>query len=567
MRSGCLAGVALLCVFVAVLAVSDEVLLWVNNDQVILLHSPFRDGGQVMVPLLEFGRFVGLEASYVDQDLSILTRSSRGEKLFSVEYFFIRNRIAYVPLTKLAELTGARMHTMGKEVYVETNPASLTSFNSTSDEVTARFNGFVPCRTIEAGDGRIRLRFYHCSLAVAPQWLGFSDGPISSVELRETRNQIVELTVSFSSAYLPQSNRSSSAGLYSLSLVFNHELQAREREEILPWIAYNQIQSDLGHGTVTTNYLYIDSWHEHYQLASAIPLNGVGNLAYLRDIAQFHGALVAINTNFFDTATNIPVGLLIVNGEAQSSNYRRRGALGIDIFGHLEFFNPTISMFLRADGKRIAIDDVNRPIKQDEIVVYTPDYTATISRGSLGSYRILKVRSHRVVATEDSPYVVQDSSTTLVVASGTARSKLATIGVFKEVNIEYVLDQGDPLITDAVSAGPLLMVAGKDVLDPAREAFNLNSPLVNGLASRSVLATDWYGGLILLAVVKDMGSVGADFADLLAILHSLPVRIKDAIAFDGGHSSSLVFRDGASYREIGTGGKVAAGLLLIPHNR
>jgi len=567
MRSGCLAGIALLCVFVAVLAASDRVLVWVNNDQVILLHRAFQDAGRVMVPLLEFGRFVGLEASYVDQDASILTRSSKGKKLFPAEHFFIHNRIAYVSLTELAELTGARMHTIGKEVYVESEPASLTCFDPTSHEVTARFDGFVPCRTIEAGGGRIRLRFYHCSLATASQWLAFSEGPISSVELREGKNQTVELTVGFSSACLPQFKRFSSAGFYSLSLVFDHELQAKEKEEILPWITYNQIQSDLGHGTVRTNYLYIDSWRDHYRLSPAIPHTGVGSLAYLRDIAQFHGAPVAINTNFFDTATNIPVGLLIVNGEVQSSNYERRGALGIDIFGHLVFFNPTITMFLRVNGEKITIDDVNRPIKSDEVVVYTPSYTGTISRGSLKSYRILKVRSNRVVAAEDSPYVVRDSSAILVVASGVACSRLAMIGISDEVNVEHVLDQGGPLITDAVSAGPLLMVAGKDVLDPGKEAFSLNSSLVSGLASRSVLATDWYGGLILLAVVKGTESVGADFVDLLAILHSLPVRIKNAIAFDGGHSSSLVFKDGASYWEIGTGGKVAAGLLLIPDNR
>ncbi|TET15479.1 MAG: hypothetical protein E3J82_00855, partial [Candidatus Thorarchaeota archaeon] len=515
-----------------------------------------------MVPLLEFGRFVGLEASYVDQDASITTRSSKGRKLFPVEHFFVRNRIAYVSLTELAELTGARIHTIGEEIYVETEPVSLTSFDPTSNEVTVRFDGFVPCRTIEAGGGRIRLRFYHCSLATASQWLAFNEGPISSVELREGKNQTVELTVDSSSAHLPQLKRFSSAGLYSLSLVFDHELQAREKEEILPSITYNQIQSDLGHGTVRTNYLYIDSWRDHYQLSPAIPLKGVGNLAYLRDMAQFHGAPVAINANFFDTATNIPVGLLIVNGEVQSSNYERRGALGIDIFGHLVFFNPTITMFLRVGGEKIILDDVNRPIKSNEIVVYTPGYTGDISRGSLESYRVLRVRSNRVVAAEDSPYIARDSSATLIVASGTACSRLAMIGVSDEVNIEHVLDQGDPLITDAVSAGPLLMFAGKDVLDPRKEAFSLNSPLVNGLASRSVLATDWYGGLILLAVVKDTGSVGADFADLLAILHSLPVRIKNAIAFDGGHSSSLVFKEGATYWEIGAGGKVAAGLIL-----
>jgi hypothetical protein len=45
------------------------------------------------------------------------------------------------------------------------------------------------------------------------------------------------------------------------------------------------------------------------------------------------------------------------------------------------------------------------------------------------------------------------------------------------------------------------------------------------------------------------------------------VKVKDAIAFDGGHSSSLVFKDGATYREISSGGKITVGLLLVPTDR
>jgi len=45
------------------------------------------------------------------------------------------------------------------------------------------------------------------------------------------------------------------------------------------------------------------------------------------------------------------------------------------------------------------------------------------------------------------------------------------------------------------------------------------------------------------------------------------VKVKNAIAFDGGHSSSLVFKDGPIYREISSGGKVAVGLLLVPTDR
>jgi len=136
-----------------------------------------------------------------------------------------------------------------------------------------------------------------------------------------------------------------------------------------------------------------------------------------------------------------------------------------------------------------------------------------------------------------------------------------------KVNFEYALDQGDLLITDAVSAGPLLYHDGDVVLSPQEESFNVDSYLVSGRAARSLLATDWYGGLVLLTVIKNSESVGTDFAGLLNILGKLPVKVKNAIAFDGGHSSSLVFKDGPIYREISSGGKVAVGLLLVPTDR
>ena len=68
-------------------------------------------------------------------------------------------------------------------------------------------------------------------------------------------------------------------------------------------------------------------------------------------------------------------------------------------------------------------------------------------------------------------------------------------------------------------------------------------------------------------MVKDKESVGADFENLLSVLDSLPVPVKDAIAFDSGPSSSLVIKDGVTYRELSRGGKVAAGLLLVPIGR
>ncbi|MEA3356238.1 MAG: phosphodiester glycosidase family protein, partial [Candidatus Bipolaricaulota bacterium] len=331
---------------------------------------------------------------------------------------------------------------------------------------------------------------------------------------------------------------------------------------------YYEFETDLGAGPVRINYLHINQWKKHYQLLPAVPSTGVGTLGYLDEIAAEHGAVAAINANFFDTATNLPVGLLIVNGTPLSSNYKRRAALGIDLLGGLTFFNPVVSIYLRTEERRkIGIDDVNRPINSNELIGYTPGYSGQITRGNLRSLRVLKVEDERVTASNAELYVKADPSVSLIVADGTARDRLAGIEVGDEANLEFTLDQGGLLITDVISAGPLLFHGGVDVLDPEKEGFRPDSALVNGLTSRSVIATDRYGGLILLAVARDQQSVGADFDDLLSILRSLPVPIRDAIALDGGHSSSLVFKEGLDYRETSSGGRVAAALLLLPDNR
>jgi hypothetical protein len=354
-------------------------------------------------------------------------------------------------------------------------------------------------------------------------------------------------------------------GLFSLML---GQLACADVEiEPFPHATYREFETDLGAGPVRINYLYIDQWSEHYRLSPAVPSTGVGTLGYLDEIAGGHGAVAAINANFFDTATDLPVGLLVVKGIPLSSNYKRRAALGIDLLGRLTFFNPVVSIYLRTEVGKIALDDVNRPINSNELIVYTPGYTGQITRGNLRSLRVLKAEDEQVTASSAELYVKADPSVLLLVADGAARDRLAGIEVGDGINLEFTLDQGGLLITDVISAGPLLFHGGVDVLDPEKEGFDPDSALVNGLTSRSVIATDRHGGLILLAVAKDQQSVGANFDDLLSVLRSLPVPIRDAIALDGGHSSSLVFKEGLDYHEASNGGRVAAALLLLPDNR
>ena len=559
-----------LVVFVLAAAVcvcGGEISLFVDGEAIVLTHPLVQRGSETLVPLRELGLRLGIEAALVEEEDSITIRSVDGDHFFPVDHFPLDNGVYYISLSELISIASARMHILGDEIYIESDAPHLTGIDASADRVSVRFDGFVPYELLPSDGGCLHLRFYHCTMAVAPHKVTVTGGVVSSVALTVSGPHNADVIITLFQESLPQIKRFTTDGFYSVSLAFDHQTSIETEDTISPHVTYHEITTDIGDGTVKVKYLYIDEWRDHYKLVPATSENGIGTLSLLQDIARSHAADAAINGNFYDTATNIPIGLLIVNGQALSSNYERRAALGIDLFGRLSFFNPQVSLFLRTGEAKIAIDDVDRPIRSGQLIMFTSGYRGPLTSGFVDSFRVVKIRNDRITSVQDGPYMIVDPNADLLVACGSACSRINSLRVGDEVNFEYTLDQGDLLITNAVSAGPLLYLDGNAVLNPQEENFKVDSYLVSGLAARSLLATDWYGGLILLTVVKNSESVGTDFAGLLDIIEKLPVKVKNAIAFDGGHSSSLVFKDGPIYREISSGGKVAVGLLLVPTDR
>ncbi len=197
----------------------------------------------------------------------------------------------------------------------------------------------------------------------------------------------------------------------------------------------------------------------------------------------------------------------------------------------------------------------------------TSGYSGPLTRGFIDSFRVVKIKDDRVTSVQEGPYVITDPQADLLIASGDAESRISSLHVGDEVSYGFTLDQGNLLITDAVSAGPLLYLNGNEVLDQQEEGLDTDSYRASDLTARSLLATDWYGALVMLTVVKGEQSVGTDLSGLIELLHQLPIRVKSAIALGSGNACSLVFNDGTTYRQISSGGKVAVGLLLVPTDR
>ncbi len=542
---------------------ANPIPLYLDLELLQLDNPPFRLADQVMVPVEEFSRYLGATVDYGGIIGQKLIRWARGITLLPGDYLHPKDGIYYIALTDIVALIGASLHQIDAAYHVRVEPVLLKTVAVDMAGITLRFDSFLPVTSVEIEEDLLILRFYNCRITPEiKRQIDLDEGKIRCVTIHSLSPRIVQVQVQLRFPAHMQRKAFLTEGFFSVQLLFDQNPSTSEiRERIGPHIQHHEIIRDFGWGNVRVNYLYIADWRNHFRLVPVVPDNGIGELSSLAEMARRYGAVAAINANFFDTATGVPVGLLIQAGTVLSINHSRRAALGIDFFGRLAFFRPKVALFLRHRDERISLTAVNRPLRDNEIVIYTPAYIGPISRPFGRLYRIITLRHGRVVSIRDSQFITAARGAYLIVASGDSKRYLSDIQVGDMARIGFALDPADPFITAAVSAGPLLISDGIVALDLELEAFVPGSPLVMRRTDRNLLAVDWLGGLIFLTVNY------ANFADLITILHALPLRIQHAMALDGGHASSMVLLDGIIYREFARGGRVAVGLVLVPLNR
>jgi hypothetical protein len=543
---------------------ANSIPLYLNLELLQLNNPPFRLEDQVIVPVAEFSRYLGATVDDGRIAEQKLIRWARGITLLPNEYLHIKGGIYYIALTDLAALLGISLHRIGVEHHVHVEPVLLETIAVDKAGITLRFNSFLPVIPVEREPDLLVLRVYNCLIApTIVRRIDLDEGNIRYIRLYPLAQRVVEVQIRLHSPAHMQRKTFLAEGFFSVQVQFaHHQSVVREtRERIGTHIQHHEIVRNFGWGNVRVNYLYIADWRNYFRLVPVVPAAGIGELSPLGQIARRYRAVAAINANFFDTATGVPVGLLIKDGTVLSMNHQRRAALGIDFFGRLSFLRPTVALFLRHGDARISLTGVNQPIRDNEIVLYTANYTGPTVRLFGALHRIITLYRGRVISIRDSQFITPVPEGYLIVASGTSKRYLRDIQVGDMARISFTLDPADPFITNAVSAGPLLISDGLVALNLELEAFTPGSPLVMRRTDRSLIAVDWLGGLIFLTANY------ANFADLITILNTLPLRVQHAMAFDGGHASSMVLLDGTIYREFSRGGQVAVGLVLVPLDR
>ncbi len=523
---------------------------FLNNQPISLKNKALFEGDQVFVPLVEFARLLGAEAT-VSYESVTLRWGQRESVTIPTEQLVARGPLLYISLAQLTQILSVKTLKVGNAYYLLSTPAHLLSVTISSSGVFFTLSARTPFE-LQKQDNRITVRFFHAISKLANPSIKLTQEPpvILKAHLQIESSQTVQATAVESEHFIVWVRMASPTS--EPRALVRTESQTRLNENVL----YIQAQALTVDGPVNIHYLKIQNWKDKYRLVVTLPRDGIGSLEPLDKMAS--GALAAINANFFDPSTQLPIGLLVKDGIVHSAPYGRRGALAISLFNDLYFIAPTLKLSASVLGQTVTIDGINRPPTANGLFLYTDRYALPIR--SEAPIKAVRLRHGFVVSVSENGLVLPDGESTLLVATGAARSRLGGLRPGDSVKISHTLDPAPLFLREAVSAGPLLLQDGQIVLDTRTEKFS--EDFANAKAARSVIALTESGDLLFIVILKDGRSVGADLRTLAILVQSLGAHM--ALALDGGSSSTLLFRQGATVQTIGGQRPIAAGLALVP---
>lgn len=332
-------------------------------------------------------------------------------------------------------------------------------------------------------------------------------------------------------------------------------LSLKESHSPLGWGGvYHRVDGITAGGWVSVHYITLDP--TRFRAAIAHPSAGIGVVRSVADMVRETNAVAGINANFFDPPTGLPIGFLLKDGQVLNAPYLNRATLAIGFFGELHFVSPHISLSLRTPHGTITVDGINRPLFRDALIVYTPEYAGP--RGSWLNARAVAIQGERVMWIGSARGVrFTERDVYWLVATGSAKSRLANLLPAERVQLDYAMSPQLYLIRDAFQAGPMLLREGQIAL--VSEGFQ--AEMLQKPAARSAIARTRDGTLILLIVTRGNGSMGMNLYELAEYLRTL--GSVDAMALDGGSSSSLVFQDGIRLRTLGGKREIPVSLVFL----
>lgn len=325
-------------------------------------------------------------------------------------------------------------------------------------------------------------------------------------------------------------------------------------QEIEPGLEYGQTTS--GHaskdeltGPWLINALRIDLTRAKLKIVHALD-EGVG-LETVSSLAARYGAAAATNGGYFRIAGTYrgdSIGLLVLDHSLISEPYNERAEFGLIaaadktevVFGHLKFSGE-----ISVRSAKHLVNGLNRPLSDDELIVFTPKFHRTTLTSPEGIEVV--VRRNRVVSVRDlkgSSEIPEEGY--VVSAVGKSRDWLkANVRKDSRLTFSWRLNTSEP--DDKTDwRRPYSMLGGGPQLIKARKVAitDKQEKMATGFATdrhpRTAIAQLDSGKLLLVTVDgRQLGiSMGMSLYALADLL--LELGAVEAMNLDGGGSTTMV---------------------------
>ncbi len=341
-------------------------------------------------------------------------------------------------------------------------------------------------------------------------------------------------------------------GVHLWLIILCLSINAQEFKTIQDGIEYAEIERQIDKLPIKMNLLRLDLTKVRLDVVHA--MDAAIGTETTSSIATRHGALAAINAGFFRLDNSIfagdAAGVLMIDGKILSESFNNRSALLIENLEKVtmpHFYQLTISCIAMIGKQKIEISGINRERKNDDLVLYTPEFHRTTLTDRQGIEIVIKRRKVvKILDRQGSTEIPSDGF--VLSASGKFREHiLRTVKMNSKIEImDYLLipEQNalvDTLLSEDIVGGvPQLIKDGK--IDITWEQEKSSKSFVETKHPRTAVAKLKDGKFLMVTVDgRSEASGGIGLEDLAKLL--LELGATAAMNLDGGGSSTM-FLDG-----------------------
>ena len=310
--------------------------------------------------------------------------------------------------------------------------------------------------------------------------------------------------------------------------------------KLAPGVDYYHIKMGTPQWPNHVHVLKIDVRDSRRLIRPLLAYDHIGRLEKVSQMCHRTTALAAVNGSFYISNKNppLPIGLVMLDGKVLQKTKLLRTTLGIKSDGQAIIGIPRIryDIKLPEKTKRLQLWGINRPRKQDEVVLYTPEYGRTTRTNRYG-LEVLVV-GDRVVQKSSSNTVIPHDGF-VISFHGQSRYIRDWFELGDRVLRSFELSDEWADVYHALSGGPRLVVDGEVSVTHAAENFGRSYRSPN---PRTAVGTAPDGQWLFVVVDgRQPGySVGLTFPELGRLMVRMGAR--DAMGLDSGGSSVMVVK-------------------------